>query len=253
MNKSFKRLFVMFVAVVLVFSLVPAIGFATTVTSTDKTDSGSGVEITSKSKTVSYKITYNANGGKIGTKKTVTKTVKKGSKLNKLAATPKRSGYTFKGWYTKKTGGTKITKNTKPKNSVTYYARWSKTTSSSKLIGKWAAITSMSGFLGRYTLYFYQNGSFSYIGFDKGWEAINVDGKYSISNGKVYFKEMKVYDITNIKNPKKFKCTITAEYKLGKYELSSDPYLGIYKYLFSYDDKNAYYSLEDYSHFDKQS
>ena len=39
-----------------------------------------------------------ANGGKVGTKKAVTTTVKKGAKVN-LAKTPKMTGYTFQGWY----------------------------------------------------------------------------------------------------------------------------------------------------------
>lgn len=38
---------------------------------------------------------------------------------------PTRTGYTFLGWYTDKTGGTKITQNTKvPLNGARYYAHW---------------------------------------------------------------------------------------------------------------------------------
>lgn len=45
----------------------------------------------------------------------------------KLPKTPVRSGYVFKGWYTKKEGGTKIKKNTVvPLTKKTYYAQWSK-------------------------------------------------------------------------------------------------------------------------------
>ena len=40
--------------------------------------------------------------------------------------TPKRSGYKFKGWYTKKNGGTKITSSTVPAKSYTVYAHWGK-------------------------------------------------------------------------------------------------------------------------------
>lgn len=40
--------------------------------------------------------------------------------------TPERSGYSFSGWYTEKTGGTKVTGDTKLDKSVsTLYARWS--------------------------------------------------------------------------------------------------------------------------------
>lgn len=70
------------------------------------------------------KVSFNANGGKVSKKsKKVTQYKKYGS-----LPTPKRSGYTFVGWYTKKSGGKLITKDSilnKKKNS-TLYARWGK-------------------------------------------------------------------------------------------------------------------------------
>lgn len=47
------------------------------------------------------KVTYNANGGEVSQKSI---TVSAGSKYGKLAK-PTRKGYQFKGWYTKKSGG----------------------------------------------------------------------------------------------------------------------------------------------------
>ena len=92
----------------------------------DSVDSKDKVySIESKEKSAANKITWNANGGKIGTKNTITTTINKGSKIGKLQKAT-RSGYTLKGWYTKKTGGTKISVNTKPTKSVTYYAQWTK-------------------------------------------------------------------------------------------------------------------------------
>jgi len=86
------------------------------------------IQIEEKYKKVSKnKIIFNANGGKINSKNTVSINVNKGSKIKKFPATPKRTGYTFEGWYTKKTGGTKINVNTKPTKSVTYYAHWKDT------------------------------------------------------------------------------------------------------------------------------
>jgi len=67
------------------------------------------------------KVTFNPNGGTV-TKKSVTKT--KGSAVGTLPKAT-RKGYTFTGWYTKKTGGTKITAKTVVKANVTYYAHWS--------------------------------------------------------------------------------------------------------------------------------
>ena len=40
--------------------------------------------------------------------------------------TPTRSGYTFTGWFTAKTGGTKVYSTTKVTNNMTLYAQWKK-------------------------------------------------------------------------------------------------------------------------------
>ena len=74
--------------------------------------------IESKEKTAKLKITWNANGGKVDGKNTVTTTVIKGKKIAKLPTSPKRTGYSFKGWFTKKSGGSKITVNTKPSKGL---------------------------------------------------------------------------------------------------------------------------------------
>ncbi|MBR1871417.1 MAG: alpha/beta fold hydrolase [Kiritimatiellae bacterium] len=66
-----------------------------------------------------YSIYFYANGGT----GSVTRDVTKGSTLGTLP-TPTRSGYTFAGWYTSATGGTKISASTVPTYSATYYAHW---------------------------------------------------------------------------------------------------------------------------------
>ena len=70
------------------------------------------------------KVVFNANKGKVSKKY---KKVWSGEKYGKL---PKanRSGYIFKGWYTKKSGGKKVTYKTKAPNKakVTLYAHWEK-------------------------------------------------------------------------------------------------------------------------------
>ena len=71
-----------------------------------------------------YKVTFNASGGKINGNKKYTKKLKYNTKLKKMPI-PKKKGKKFAGWYTKKNGGKKITKNTKvPAKNVTYYAHW---------------------------------------------------------------------------------------------------------------------------------
>lgn len=74
-----------------------------------------------------YTMTFDANGGYIGSKsiKTSSKTAIYGNKMGKLPS-PKRKNYAFLGWYTQKSGGTKITSNTSIKGNGTYYAHWAK-------------------------------------------------------------------------------------------------------------------------------
>lgn len=76
-------------------------------------------------------ITFNANGGSVspGSLK-----VKNGSKWGTLP-TPTRSGYEFLGWYTKKSGGTKITSSTKASKNLTVYAHWQQNKTKFKLTG----------------------------------------------------------------------------------------------------------------------
>jgi uncharacterized repeat protein (TIGR02543 family) len=59
-----------------------------------------------------------------------TKTIKTykrayGSKIGKLPKV-KKKGYVFKGWYTKKKGGSKVKTSSKVSKNVTYYARWAR-------------------------------------------------------------------------------------------------------------------------------
>lgn len=70
----------------------------------------------------SYTATFNGNGGGTPSPSTITKTY--GSELGTLP-TCSRTGYTFLGWYTASSGGTKISSTTKITSTVTYYAQWS--------------------------------------------------------------------------------------------------------------------------------
>lgn len=70
----------------------------------------------------SYTATFNGNGGGTPSPSTITKTY--GSELGTLPSCS-RTGYTFLGWYTASSGGTKISSTTKITGIVTYYAQWS--------------------------------------------------------------------------------------------------------------------------------
>lgn len=67
-------------------------------------------------------VTFDANGGTVTTGSM--KTAAKG-KLSSLPSEPVRTGYVFQGWYTAKTGGTKVTVDTIFTADATIYARWS--------------------------------------------------------------------------------------------------------------------------------
>lgn len=71
-----------------------------------------------------YTVTFDANGGKLtgGSKATT-------GPDGKLGSLPKatKEGEYFAGWYTAKTGGTKVSVNTVYSGDTTLYARWSKT------------------------------------------------------------------------------------------------------------------------------
>ena len=68
-----------------------------------------------------YTITLDVNGGTALDQTSVI--IEIGEALGELQ-TPTRSGYTFKGWFTEKTGGTAVTKDTIPTADMTIYAQW---------------------------------------------------------------------------------------------------------------------------------
>ncbi|MDR0222812.1 MAG: InlB B-repeat-containing protein [Oscillospiraceae bacterium] len=67
-------------------------------------------------------VTFNPNGGTLSVD-AKTKKLNNNEAVGTLPA-PTRKGHTFQGWYTSKTGGTKITSSTKITADKTYYARW---------------------------------------------------------------------------------------------------------------------------------
>lgn len=73
----------------------------------------------------SYIVTFNASGGSVSTS---TKTVTSGSTYGTLP-TPTRSGYSFDGWYTASSGGSKVTSSTifNGSSNITLYAHWTAT------------------------------------------------------------------------------------------------------------------------------
>jgi uncharacterized repeat protein (TIGR02543 family) len=70
-----------------------------------------------------YTIKFDANGGDVGSVAITVVSIAKDAALGTLPQ-PKRVGYTFGGWYTAKSGGTKIVASTKAISDETYYAHW---------------------------------------------------------------------------------------------------------------------------------
>lgn len=67
-----------------------------------------------------YTVTFNGNGGTDAASRGVIY----GTAIGTLP-TSTRTGYTFTGWFTQATGGTKVTESTKPMGAQIYYAQWS--------------------------------------------------------------------------------------------------------------------------------
>jgi uncharacterized repeat protein (TIGR02543 family) len=115
------------------------VGWYTGSTGGSKVSSSTKVSIT-KNQTLyarwakNYTLTFNGNSGTVKTK---SKTVSKGYTCGTLPS-PTRSKYAFKGWYTKKSGGTKVTKDTKVNltRNLILYAQWTKVSVSKGTVSK---------------------------------------------------------------------------------------------------------------------
>ena len=247
-SKRFLSLLILFLTVAM-FSIVTVT--ASEVCRPQKYMPDNSIQIEEKyKKTSTHKVNFNANGGKIGSKKTIAINIKKGSKIKKLPSTPKRTGYTFKGWYSKKSGGTKISESTKPTKSVTYYAQWKKgsTSTDSKLLGRWQfrglrdfnAPPSFSHYY--YDYYFYKDGTFKYFYKSPRWSQLNqmyittvtmTEGKYKANKDKIYFTNI-VYG-RGTEYETRYKDTVF-EYKFGKDTVGEYLFMPQFQYDTSYLD-----------------
>lgn len=89
------------------------------------------LEINYFGNTDKYKVTFNANGGKFGNENVYTIDEWDNSMYNNLKE-PTREGFTFKGYYTEETGGTKfemILNESGIDSDMTFYAQWEENSS----------------------------------------------------------------------------------------------------------------------------
>ncbi|MGN1168480.1 MAG: InlB B-repeat-containing protein [Acutalibacteraceae bacterium] len=122
-------------------------------------------------------VTFNSNGG---TAENGSKTVASGQPVGTLP-TPTREGYTFDGWFTALSGGTKVTENTTVNSNVTYYAHW---TANRYTVNFYDGDT----LLGSKTLSYDETGtlSYGYVPVKNGYTFV---GWSSIKNGPALYNE----------------------------------------------------------------
>lgn len=105
------------------------------------------------------KLSYDVNGGNKLDKNSIS--LDKNTALGKLPQAA-RKGYTLKGWYTEKTGGTKVSADTKLSRNTTIYAQWKKVTvkkaaisslikRKQTLLVKWRKVSGANGYEIRYS------------------------------------------------------------------------------------------------------
>lgn len=158
-----------------------------------------------------YTVTFHANGGYIE-KKSVTKISKvavHGTKMGKLSS-PKRKGYAFLGWYTKKSGGSKIDSNSQILKTASYYARWAKmnpkkavisSVKSSKAKTMKVCIKKMktaNGYQIRYSLKKNMSGA------KKKGITENTSTIKNLKKGKTYYVQVRMYQRDSVSGKKKY-------------------------------------------------
>jgi len=175
------------ILILLIFAIAIAGIIAPASAAIDSADNNKVLSIESKEKTVNNKITWNANGGKIGTKSAVLTNVKKGSKIGKFPTTPTKHklGFKFAGWYTKRFGGTKITTATKIQKNARFFAQWKTPT---KFIGTWTNYD--DGASGDFRKIIYRpDGSFEMTRDGAGFQ-YKAKGSYSKENNGVIISNL---------------------------------------------------------------
>lgn len=156
-------------------------------------------QFTSTPVTTYYTIIWDANGGSCGTAST---SVEEGHAIStaiaSLPTATKAGDYSFDGWYTAVSGGTKITTSTVINANVTYYAHYTSTGGGGSCSGTWYTFavngTSLSSVTQNTevqlaTTYATENGGTSYIG-NKNSDA----SKAQINDSKgIYFNGNDAY------------------------------------------------------------
>ncbi|MCL2157220.1 MAG: InlB B-repeat-containing protein [Methanobrevibacter sp.] len=204
--KNSKRIFallILFVSV-LIFSMLTVT--AAEVSKQQKNINDGSIQIEANYKKITtFKVTFKANGGKIGAKTKVSTKITKGAKINNFPTSPKRTGYKFKGWYSKKSGGKKISLKFKPTKKVTFYAHWTRslTATEKKLVGTWNCYDTGDSYK------FTNKGKFKYTNY-----LDSKTGDFKVSDGQITFSKI-TWKYGTTKYTNKYPKTV-ADYKVEK-------------------------------------
>lgn len=176
------------------------------------TKDGSTVKLYAQWKRITYKINYQLKGGKLSDDVRTKYNVATGTfKLEK----PKRTGYTFLGWYKEKNYKTSITRITKGSTgNVTVYAKWSKNSYKVRYKGNKATSGSMNNIMtcnygSKYTLASNKFKRTDYI--FTGWNT-RADG-----SGKSYANRATIKNLSAKNNAT---ITLYAQWKKKSYQIN---------------------------------
>jgi uncharacterized repeat protein (TIGR02543 family) len=149
----------------------------------------------------SVTVTFSANGGKNLSKKSIT--LQQNASIGTLPSV-ERKNYIFKGWYTQKSGGKKVTKSTKLSKSTTLYARWSevikprkvksltvKSTKSGKLSISYDKVSGADGYIIAYST----SKKFTSSSTEKVKVASNKKTLSQLKTGETYYIKVRAYKI----------------------------------------------------------
>lgn len=173
------------------------------------TISNNNATLTANYQASKYVVTFNANGG---TTPTATKEVTYNSTYGTLP-TPSKTGYTFSGWYTAASGGTKVSDTTKVTitDKQTLYAHWTinnyTVTLNTPSNGKLTAASTSVAFGGTTTLTVTANSGYAVSGLTctNGW---TISGLTTGSPNKT----TQTVTLNNNNNTSNTTCTATFKY-----------------------------------------
>ena len=173
---------------------------------------GGTVNLYAQWKPNNYTLTFNANGGSVSP---TSKSVACGSQYGTLP-TPTRTGYTFTGWFTAASGGTKVsTTTTMGAGNVTVYAQWTANTYTINYNANGGTGTTASSSHTYGVAKALTNNGFSRTGYTfLGWSTSPSATTATYTNGQ---------SVSNLSSTNGATVTLYAVWKVNSYTLTFNP------------------------------